>query len=177
LIAIPVHSQKAEMDAWLGEHMHGDQTEVHIHPGMQGNYRLLTWILLGVFGVVEGIVAVVAALALAVLSYTFFVQRRKQFGILHAIGRSRSWLVWRTARATLGTVGVAWLLSATFCGLVLASVQAAVYAPKGLEMNILNPAPWLFTLPLPLAVVAVSSGLVRRMLRKLDPVSIVERRV
>jgi hypothetical protein len=40
----------------------------------------------------------------------------------------------------------------------------------------LSPAPWLFTLPLPLAVVAVSGGLVSRMLRKLDPVAVIERR-
>jgi len=176
LITIPATGQKAEMDAWLRESVHDDQVEVYTYKWMLGNYRLLTWLLLGVFGVVEGIVAVVAALALAVLSYTFFVQRREEFGILHAIGRSRSWLVWRTARETLSTVGVAWLLSAIVCGLGLAFVQAAVYAPKGLEMNILSPAPWLFTLPLPLAVVAVSSGLVSRMLRKLDPVSVVERR-
>jgi hypothetical protein len=42
--------------------------------------------------------------------------------------------------------------------------------------NVLSPAPWAFTLPMPLAVVAVSTGLVVRMLRRLDPVSVVERR-
>jgi hypothetical protein len=76
----------------------------------------------------------------------------------------------------LSTVGVAWLVSAVVCGIGLACVQAAVYAPLGLEMNALSRAPWLSTLPLPLAVIAVSGGLVSRMLRKLDPVSIVERR-
>jgi cell division protein FtsX len=176
LITIPAEGQKAEMDAWLRETVHNDRVEVYTYKWMLGNYRMLTWLSLAVFGVVEGIVAVVAALALAVLSYTFFVQRREEFGILHAIGRSRSWLVRRTARETLSTVGVAWLLSAVVCGLGLAFVQAAVYAPRGLEINILSPAPWLFTLPLPLAVIAVSSGLVSRMLRKLDPVAVVERR-
>jgi hypothetical protein len=36
--------------------------------------------------------------------------------------------------------------------------------------------PWLFTLPIPVAVIAASGGLVARMLRRLDPVSVIERR-
>jgi hypothetical protein len=43
-------------------------------------------------------------------------------------------------------------------------------------VDFLNPAPWLFTLPMPLAVVAVSTGLVAWTLSRLDPVSIIERR-
>jgi hypothetical protein len=176
LVTIPKSGQKAEMDTWLRENVHSDLVEVYTYKWMLGNYRLLTWIFLAIFGVVESIVTVIAALALAILSYIFFIQRHDEFGILYAIGRSRSWLIWRTVRETLSSVGIAWLLSAIVCGIGLAYIQAAVYAPRGLEMNVLNPAPWLFTLPLPLAVVAVSSGLVNRMLRKLDPVSTIERR-
>jgi hypothetical protein len=58
----------------------------------------------------------------------------------------------------------------------LAYVHAGVYVPKGLTLNFFNPVPWLFTLPMPLAVVAVSGGLVAWMLSRLDPVSIIERR-
>jgi ABC-type lipoprotein release transport system permease subunit len=176
LLTVPVEGQKAAMDAWLREEVHSDLVEVYTYHWMLKNFRLLSVLLLGVFGIVESIIAIVAAVALGALSYVFFVQRREEFGILHAIGRGRPWLILRTARETVSTVGLAWLLSAIVCGLGLAYVQAAVYAPRGLEMNILSPAPWLFTLPLPLAVVAVSTGLVSRMLRKLDPVAIVERR-
>jgi hypothetical protein len=55
-------------------------------------------------------------------------------------------------------------------------MQANVYAPKGLTLDLFNPAPWLFTLPMPLAVTAVSTGLVAWMLSRLDPVSVIERR-
>ncbi len=43
-------------------------------------------------------------------------------------------------------------------------------------LNFLNPVPWLFTLPIPVAVITVSGGLVARMLRQLDPVTVIERR-
>jgi hypothetical protein len=58
----------------------------------------------------------------------------------------------------------------------LICAQIFVYAPKGLGLNLFNPIPWLFTLPIPLAVVVASTGTVARMLSRLDPVSIVEGR-
>jgi hypothetical protein len=45
-----------------------------------------------------------------------------------------------------------------------------------LSVRFANPVPWLLTLPMPLSVVAVSSGLVGRVLSRLDPVSVIERR-
>ena len=43
-------------------------------------------------------------------------------------------------------------------------------------LDVFNTAPWLFTLPMPLAVVTVSGGLVAWMLSRLDPVAVIERR-
>jgi ABC-type antimicrobial peptide transport system permease subunit len=115
-------------------------------------------------------------IALTVLNYVFFTQRRGEFGILHAVGRSRSWLVLRTTRETLGVVVLAWLIGAALCLVSLLYGQANIYAPAGLSLDLANLTPWLFTLPIPMAVVAASTGTISRMLRKLDPVSIVERR-
>ncbi len=46
---------------------------------------------------------------------------------------------------------------------------------KGLSLNF-DPIPWLFTLPIPLTIVVASTGTVARMLSRLDPISIIERR-
>jgi ABC-type lipoprotein release transport system permease subunit len=176
LLVIPNEGQKAEMDAWLREEVNPELVEALTFEWMRMNYRMLALIFLAVFGVVEVIIAIVAAVALAVLSYVFFAQRREEFGVLHAIGRSRPWLVLRTVRETASTIGVAWLLSAVVCGIGLVGVQFGLYAPRGLSLNFFNPVPWLFTLPIPVAVIAASGGLVSRMLRKLDPVAVIERR-
>ncbi len=176
LLVIPNEGQKAEMDAWLREEVNPELVEAYTFEWMRTNYRLLVLILLAVFGVVEVIIAIVAAVALAVLSYVFFAQRQEEFGVLHAIGRSRPWLVLRTVRETASTVTIAWLASAVVCGIGLAGIQFGLYASRGLSLNFLNPVPWLFTLPIPVAVIAASGGLVVRMLRKLDPVAVIERR-
>ena len=67
-------------------------------------------------------------------------------------------------------------MSAAVCVAGLLYMQAGLYAPKGLTLDIFNPAPWLFALPMPVTVVIVSAGLVAWMLSRLDPVSIIERR-
>jgi hypothetical protein len=58
----------------------------------------------------------------------------------------------------------------------LAYIQFGLYAPKGLALDFFNPVPWLLTLPMPLAVITVGTGLVARMLSRLDAVAIIERR-
>jgi hypothetical protein len=132
--------------------------------------------LVTLFVAVESIIAIIAAVALAALNHIFFAQRREEFGILYAIGRSRPWLVFRTFRETGSAVGLAWLLGATVCMAGLLVAQDAIYGPRGLSLNLANLTPWLFTLPIPLVVIAVSSGTIGRMLRKLDPVATIERR-
>jgi ABC-type antimicrobial peptide transport system permease subunit len=111
-----------------------------------------------------------------VLSYVFYGQRQEEFGTLHALGHSRTWLVRRTVREAVTVAAVAWLLGAAVCLAGLVYLQTSLYAPKGLSLDLFSPAPWLFTLPMPLAVVAVSAGLVAQILSRLDPVSVIERR-
>jgi|GEM_PF-597018 len=176
LLIVPAEGRKAELDAWLEDSVASEQTAVQTYETRLSESRSTMAFTFLVYGVVESVIAVVAAIALGALSYTFFDQRQEEFGILHAMGYSRSWLVRRTIGETAGTIGAAWLLAAVICGAGLLYIQLALYAPKALALNFFNPAPWLLTLPMPLAVVTVSAGLVLWMLARLDPVSIVERR-
>jgi ABC-type lipoprotein release transport system permease subunit len=176
LLVVPAEGRKAELDTWLQANADSDQTEVYTFEWMRDNFRMMTLIVAALFGVVESVIAVVAAIALAGLSYTFFSQRREEFGTLHALGHSRRWLTLRTVRETVTVVAVAWLMGAAVCMAGLAYIHVGLYVPKGLTVNFFNPTPWLFTLPIPLAVVAVSGGLVACMLSRLDPVSVIERR-
>ncbi len=173
---IPIDGRKGEIDAWLETNIPLSHTSVLTYEVQRRKFRQVMQMLLLLFAGVESIIAIVAAIALAVLNYIFFAQRQEEFGTLYALGRSRPWLILRTARETGSAVGLAWLFGAAIClaGLVIA--QATLYAPIGLNLDLLNPAPWLFTLPIPLAVVAVSAGTITWILSRLDPVSVIERR-
>ena len=176
LLVIPAEGRKDELDAWLGESVASVQTDVETFGAAQLKQRRAAQSTLLLFAAVESIIAIVAAIALATLNYIFFSQRRDEFGILHAAGRSRLWLVLRTVRETGSVVAVAWLIGAVMCGVGLVWTQATIYAPRGLSLNFANVAPWLFTLPIPLAVIAVGAGTIARTLSRLDPVAVIERR-
>jgi ABC-type lipoprotein release transport system permease subunit len=176
LLVLPAEGRKAELDAWLEGHVASEQTSVATFEARLRQHRQSTWQLLQNFALVEGAVALIAAVGLAVLSYTSSLQRREEFGTLHALGHGRLFLVLRTAWETSSVVGVAWLIGAGVCIVGLITMRDHVFAPRGLTVDLLNPAPWLFTLPIPLVVVAVGAGLVAWLLAKLDPVAIIERR-
>jgi hypothetical protein len=73
-------------------------------------------------------------------------------------------------------VTVAWFIGAVVCIVGLGYASANVYVPRGLSVNLYNLTPWLFTLPIPLVVVAASAGTIAWALFKLDPVAVIERR-
>jgi ABC-type antimicrobial peptide transport system permease subunit len=125
---------------------------------------------------IESAVAVTAAISLAVLNHIFAAQRQSEYGILHALGYGRPQLVWRALQETGLTTGAAWAISVVACLGGLLYMQFGMFAPLGLRLNLLNGTPWLFTLPIPAAVLAATVATTARTLRRLDPVSIVERR-
>lgn len=175
-LVAPVAGREAELEAWLEENVDSPQVAVETFNKSYQFVRGVERDMFLFFAIAEAIVAVAAAVALAALHYIFFVQRQEEFGVLHAIGYSRTWLVLRTLRESVSVVSVAWVIGAALCATSLLYAQANVYAPKGMRINLYNPWPWLFTLPIPLAVVAASAATIAWALSRLDPVSIVERR-
>ena len=175
-IIIPSGGQKQALDTWLAENVDSTQAQVVLYQEEEREFREMTTSLVLTFAVLECMIAGVAAIALAALNYIFFTQRRTEFGILNAIGYSRLWLVWRTMKETISMIGIAWVLGAALCGIGLFIMHYFFYAPRGLTLNFFNLTPWLLTLSIPLAVFVSSAGVVARMLRKLDPIAIVERR-
>jgi putative ABC transport system permease protein len=176
MLVIPKSGQEVSVGFWLEEFIASEDIGVRTFATMEREYSLAIWGFLLLFGIIEAVIAIVAAIALAILSYIFFIQRQDEFGILHAIGHRRSWLVFRTARESAAVIFIAWLLSVVLAGFGLIVMRITLFAPKGMSFNIFNPAPWVYTFILPLTVIIVSSVLISRTFRKLDPVSIIERR-
>jgi len=176
LLIVPAEGRESELSDYLEHNVASAQTTVRTYSTECREIQNAKRGILLVCAALESIIAVVAALALAILNYIFFTQRREEFGVLHAMGRSRTWLLLRTVGESVSVVGLAWLIGAVVCtaGLILA--QVGIYGPQGMSLDLSTLTPWLFTLPVPLAVVSASAGVVVRMLRRLDPVSIIERR-
>jgi ABC-type lipoprotein release transport system permease subunit len=176
LLVIPAEGRKDELDDWLEKDVAFTQINVLTYDMQYHEIQQAKRGILLACAALESIIAVVAAIAVGILNYIFFDQRLEEFGILHATGYSRPWLVRRTVKETASVVGFAWLIGAAICVIGLILAQVYIYAGEGVSVDFSNPTPWLFTLPIPLTIVAASAGMIARTLSKLDPVSIIERR-
>lgn len=176
MLVVPHEGRKAELDNWLEESVASNRTGVTTYAAEEQEYREMTTTISLTLAVLECMIATVAAVALATLNYVLVLQRREEFGVLNAIGYSRLSLVSRLIGETGSVAGVGWAIGAVIYGLGLVVAQMLFYTPRGLSLGFTNPIPWLFTTPLPVAIVLASAVTVARTLSRLDAVSVVERR-
>ena len=176
LIVVPRAGQKESLDDWLENELTGAEASVLTYHQEVSRVRQKAQQDMLAMALLQSVIAIVAAIALAVLNYIFISQRQAEFGVLHALGYGRWQLVGRVLRETAFTTGTAWVVSAIIGVLALLYLRFGVFAPLGLTFDLFNASPWLYTLPIPVVVLAVTSGTTAWTLSKLDPVSIIERR-
>ncbi|MFC1975170.1 FtsX-like permease family protein [Chloroflexota bacterium] len=176
VLVVPEEGRDSEVETWLQQTIASPRVRIDT---LGSSYRFWqtnvqtaqTTVAIG-----SAILSVVAGLGLAILNYVFVTQRRDEFGTLHAVGHSRAALIARTLRESVSITAVAWLVGAAVCIAGVFCAQATLYTPLGTSLDWTNPTPWLFTLPIPIAVVAASAGTIAWVLSRLDPVAVIERR-
>jgi hypothetical protein len=176
MLVIPVEGRNSEMEIWLRETIASPRVEIETIDKSYRRWQGLVQISQTIADIGIVILTVAAGLALAILNYIFFTQRRDEFGTLHAVGHSRASLLTRALQESVSITAIAWLVAAAICIAGLLCFQTYVFTPIGTSVDLANPTPWLFTLPIPIAVVVASAGTIGWALSKLDPVAIIERR-
>jgi ABC-type lipoprotein release transport system permease subunit len=175
-LVVPAKGREAEVEAWLEENIVSSRVAVQTFGTSYSALKDFSRFTMGFLALTESILALVAAGALAILNYLFVTQRRDEFGVLYAVGHSRAGLIGRTLRESAGIAGGAWGVGAACCLALVLGAQIGVFAPRGMSLDLFNPLPWLFTLPIPLAVVMASASTISWALSRLDPVAVIERR-
>jgi hypothetical protein len=176
LIVVPGAGRKEPVDAWLEDQAAGGGRIALTYRNQQAALRKEMGSMLATFILMEIVIALVAALALAGLHYLFVAGRSDELGILNALGFSRRQLAGRILRELFFLVGAAWLAGVAGCYLILAFLRQGLFARAGLMVNPANPVPWTATALVPLAVLAAGTIVTARLFSKLDPISAVERR-
>jgi len=175
-LVIPAAGRESEMETWLEESIDSSRVSVTTLGTAYRQWRATGEGYLAFLAITEVLLVVVAAVALAVLNYIFFTQRRDEFGTLYAVGHARLRLIARTLQESVSVVAVAWVVGAVLCVAGVFWIQASLLTPVGMSIDLNNVTPWLFSLPIPVTVVAASVGTVAWALSRLDPVSVIERR-
>jgi len=129
-----------------------------------------------ILNLVITIIVLSVAFVCALLFNIYFTQRLPEIATLAAIGYPRAVLI----RRALGETGIlcfiGWLLGGVLTVGLLEALKAGIFYPRGLLLNPLDPAAFLFTLPLPFTITFVAVLTIGLRMNRLDPVTIIERR-
>lgn len=126
--------------------------------------------------VVTATVIFVIALMSGMLANIYFTQRLSEFGVLHAIGYSRSRLIGRIVAETTLLTTAGWGIGAVFAYALLSWLKDTVFRPRGLFIDPLDLWAYSHTIPVPICIALFAIGTIALRLLRLDSVTIIERR-
>lgn len=124
-----------------------------------------------------GIIVFVISFVCGLIANIYFMQRLPEIATLAAIGYQRRFLLWRAVKETGLYCGLGWIFGCLLTILLLHVVRTTMLTPRGLLLDALDFSAYLLTLPLPLTITLFAVTTIWMRLARLDPVSIIERRM
>ncbi|HVR87895.1 MAG TPA: ABC transporter permease [Planctomycetota bacterium] len=129
-----------------------------------------------VFRFISILLIIVVSFVVGLINNIFFAQRIDEFAVLMAIGHTQRRVFRMVSGETAGLMGVSWMLGLGLGAGVYATFCTLVMAPRGIPLPLWQPGPLLISLILPVVAQAFAVVTVLGKLRRLDPVTIIERR-
>ncbi|MFM2222162.1 MAG: hypothetical protein RLZZ78_419 [Armatimonadota bacterium] len=126
--------------------------------------------------VVSATVIFVIALMSGMLSNIYFTQRIPEFGVLAALGVSRTRLMMKIVWETVILTVIAWAMGSVLSVILLKYLATNVFKQRGLFLDAMDPWAYQHTLPIPIAITVFAMVTVWVRLKRLDAVSVIERR-
>lgn len=175
LVVVAHPGQKAQVDTFLETEIASGQSGVMTRRLLTERSPGLSAMLYLVFGIVDLMVAAVMALVVGAIHQISQARRLAEFGVLNPLGHSKSRLIRRASLEAVAMAGSDWVLGLALAWLLFVLLRLGSYAPRGMPLDQANLTPIWFSLPIPLATIAVVALSTRRTFTRLDAVAIVER--
>ncbi len=175
-LVFPKPGEKEAMDLFLKQTIASRQTSVIDYDTLQQRAAASLRNMYLIIAILDFIVVFVVAVAIGLLNYIYFMQRLDEFGTFYALGFSRQTLMARVFREVTFSAVVAWAAGVVLSWACLLWLQANVYVPRGMELNVFSLRPLLYTIPVPVAMIVGSAVPIAWVLAHFDPVTIIEKR-
>lgn len=168
---------QAELDAWAVKAFKGERAQVFVYQELERDTQEMFRILYKILNVVIATLVLVITLMMAMLMNIYQSQRLPEYGLLQALGYTRRQLLGRAFGETLAVVLGGWVLGLVVAYSLLLVVRAQLMAPQAFALDPLDRMAFLYTIPIPVAILAAGALTVWSRFRRFDPVSVVERRL
>jgi hypothetical protein len=174
LLVVAQEGRRIAVDDFLETTISSQQTEVETFGRLVEFARMGRAAVYVIFGVVNSVVGVAMAFVVGIINRIAIAQRLSEFGLLHALGRHRKQLIRRLTLETVVVAGAGCLIGLCVALAIMVWLKNSLFYDLGMELNLFNPAPFCFVLPIPLITVALTFLSIRRVFGQLDAVAIVE---
>jgi hypothetical protein len=125
---------------------------------------------------ISGTLIVVVSVVVGLIHNIFFGQRTDEFAILLAIGHTKRRLFRKVVAETAAIMALSWGTGVAVAFLLVWGFATFVLLPRGVPLPLGQGLPVLVSLSLPAVALLFAGATVMGRLRRLDPVSIIERR-
>jgi ABC-type antimicrobial peptide transport system permease subunit len=130
-----------------------------------------------ILNVVIGTLVIVITFMMGMLINIYQSQRIVEFGLLQAIGYTKRQILSRVLTETAMVVVVGWLLGLLAAYGLLNVANATLMAPRAYAINPVDKVAYLYSLPLPIAILVVAAATITVRFKNFDPIGVVERRI
>ncbi len=166
-----------QLDAWTTSSLQGERALTFTYPQLEKDTEATFVTLFKILNFVIGLLVIVITIMMGMLINIYLGQRITEFGLLQAIGHTKSKLTKRTMIESAIVVIIGWLLGVLFSIVMLKLVQLSFFDPRGYYINPFDPISYLYTFPVPIAILVVSAFTVSQKFKHFDPISVIERRI
>lgn len=169
--------EQKQLDAWALKRFNGQRARVFAYSDLERQANSMFSILYQILNVVISMLVIVITVMMGMLINIFLGQRVQEFGLLQALGYPKSSILWRVISETSLVVAGGWALGLCAAYGTLNLVKQQLMEPRAFALDVLDRTAYLYTIPIPIAIFAVSVLAVVTKFNRYDPVGIVERRL
>ena len=166
-----------KLDDWAVEKFKGDRARLFSYAELEKSTNEMFKILYKILNVVIFILVAVITLVVGLLMNIYQSQRVQEFALLQALGYTKQSLLKRVIAETALVIMGGWILGVFAAIGLLQMVYLTLMEPQAFALNPFDPQAYLYSLPVPIAILGVGIWTILHRFKTFDPVGVVERRL
>jgi hypothetical protein len=166
-----------QLDTWAEKRFKGERAQIFTYSKIDSDTNKMFETLFAIIDVVIGMLVLMISMMMAMLVNIYQAQRMVEFGLLQAIGYTRKQLVVRSIVENVVIVVIGWVIGVIAALGLLVTLRTTLMEPRAYVLNVLDPIPFRYTIPIPITILLVACLTVVIRFRRFDPVAVVERRL
>lgn len=170
-------TDQSTLDHWADKRFKGERAQVWAFHQIEKNTQEMFATLYQVLNVVIGTLVLVITFMMGMLMNIYQSQRLVEFGLLQAIGYTKSQLLRRVINEAIAVVLIGWVLGVILAYGLLNVAKRVLMDPNAYAIDTQDAVAFSYTIPIPIAILVVAVATVVLRFRKFDPVGVVERRL